>query len=125
MKVSVQHHVPAALPPEKNTSTHLIECWVGHRAGMKISKKRKISWPYLASNHRTSSPLSSHYTDCTTPAHLQPISRSVEVHRNGKSVFSTDAHSISQKIVNCPLTNAPHGPVNINSTFTGHYYTGF
>ena len=123
--MSVQYHAPAALPPGKNTSTDLIGCWVGHRACMKVSPKRKISLPYPASTPGPSSSLPSRYIDCTTPAPLQPIRSSVEIYRNGRCVFSADAHSFSQKIVNCQLTNMPHGLVNTNSTVAGYCHTVF
>jgi hypothetical protein len=42
MKVSGQNHAPAALPPEKNSSSHLIGGSVGFRAVLDDPEGRKI-----------------------------------------------------------------------------------
>jgi hypothetical protein len=46
MKVTGQPHAPAALPRGKNMGTYSIGGWIGSRAGLDVSEKRKISFPY-------------------------------------------------------------------------------
>jgi len=56
MRVDGQHHAPAALLSDKETSIYLKGGWVGTRAGLD----RKISPP--------PEPVASRYTDCDFPA---------------------------------------------------------
>jgi len=41
MEVSGQPNAPAALGPEKKSSSHWIGSWVGHRLGMDVLENRK------------------------------------------------------------------------------------
>ena len=55
-----------SLYPRKRTpGTHQREGWMGPRAGLDVSEKRKICYPCPESNPRLSSPYPSNYTDCT------------------------------------------------------------
>ena len=45
MEVSALFHDPAALAPEKNSDTRLLECSVGPRAGMEVLETRNILAP--------------------------------------------------------------------------------
>jgi hypothetical protein len=40
-----QHHIPAALSPEENIGTYLIEGWMGPRSGHGLLKKKKSIIP--------------------------------------------------------------------------------
>jgi hypothetical protein len=55
-------------PPRKITGTHWILAWVGSRAGLDVSEKRKICYANRDSNPGPFNPYHSRYTDWATPA---------------------------------------------------------
>jgi hypothetical protein len=51
MEVSGHFHAPATLTlRERIPGAHWMRGWVGHKAGLDIVEKRKISWPFQELN---------------------------------------------------------------------------
>jgi hypothetical protein len=63
MEVSDQLHIPAALPPEKETSTTFwIRSWVGPRPGLDAVQMSLLPLPSVESESSTTQPVARHYT---------------------------------------------------------------
>jgi hypothetical protein len=60
MRVGVQLHAPAALPPGKRPGTHFIGGWVGPRVGLDGCEESR---PPPGFDPRTVQPVASRYTD--------------------------------------------------------------
>ena len=69
MRVSGQHHAPAALPPGKRPGTHCIGDWVGYRFGVDRCGK---SSPRPGFDPWIVQPVDSRYTDGNIPVYFCP-----------------------------------------------------
>jgi hypothetical protein len=65
--VSGQLHVPAALPPERDTPYPLIGGWVGPRTGLDTGEMREISFPCWELNPGRPAPSRSSYAGSYIP----------------------------------------------------------